>query len=537
MKNREYKSIFIVYSFILFLLTVSVACSNDHDANNNSNSNGDKEIAGNTLVTIQPERTKLLRNPMTGWVIYAGLGDGLSDTFWEDYDNLESSKGKIKVSDYATTLFIRGAWSDFNPEENVYVWKGDVNTKPAKRFRMLVEGAKERNLKLAFSFIVDSRDKSYDFTPKYVKEAPNVKGYETMTGSVRVWSPYPDDPVFQQYYSAFVKEFAKTFDDPDNVQFISGSGLGKWGEFHSLIYTTGDNGPRESVFDWVTDLYSSTFKRVPLLLNYHRWVASRTEWDGTKYDSESERLMNKAVDKGYSLRQDAFGMKTYYSTWERNYAASKKFQRPIVMEGGWVKSSHGGSIKNDGYSTYADVRRGEFEEAKGAFVNMMDFRYNKNIINGETSSWFNDAFYLVEEFITEGGYRLYPGKLSLPQNVKNGSTVTITHRWHNLGWAYCPTNIPQWKGRFKVAFALLDKTSLSPKYVFVDDEPQLSDWIKGTPQSYTFTPSISNVTTGDYIWAVGLVDTEKDNQIGIQISAKENITPEGWLKLTDVTVR
>lgn len=43
-------------------------------------------------------------------------------------------------------------------------------------------------MKLAFTFVVDSRDKHYNFTPNFVKEA-GAKGYETQTGSVKVWSP------------------------------------------------------------------------------------------------------------------------------------------------------------------------------------------------------------------------------------------------------------------------------------------------------------------------------------------------------------
>ena len=66
-----------------------------------------------------------------------------------------------------------------------------------------------------------------------------------------------------------------------------------------------------------------------------------------------------------------------------------------------------------------------------------------------------------------------------------GSTVTLTHRWVNMGWGYCPTNIPQWKGRFKVAFALLDKKTELPKYVFTDEQAEASEWLKGNPKDYT----------------------------------------------------
>lgn len=502
------------------------------------NGGGSGVPADNTQVLVTPDRTSFLKNPMLGWVMYTGLGDGLSETFWADYDNLSSAKGKVKVSDYATTLFIRGAWSDFNPEENKYVWNDDVNTKPAQRFKMLVQGAKERNLKLAFSFVVDSQDKHYNFTPNYVKDASGIQGYVTTTGSVQVWSPYPDNAVFQKYYEKFITDFAQKYDDPDQVQFISGTGIGKWGESHTVRYSTEDHAPREEVFDWVTSLYANSFKHVPIIINYHRCILSRSAWfdTGDEQLAIAERLLNKAVDKGFSLRHDAYGMKSYYKTWEKNYAINKKYKRPIIGEGGWVKNSHGNSIKNDGYATYADVRKGEFEDAKAASANMMDLRYSKDITNGETYSWFNDAFTLIEQFNSEGGYRFYPDRLSLPSSIKSGANATISHRWLNLGWGYCPTNIPQWNQKYKVAFALLDKTSLFPKYIFVDSQTDLSQWEKDKPSNYTFTQTLSNVSAGNYIWAVGLVNITKENKIGIQIAAKKDITSEGWLKLLEVAV-
>ncbi len=283
----------MAFSLITAFIMAFNACSDDDD---------DKDETGipaeNTLVSIVPDRTSFFKNPLQGWVIYTGLGDGLSDTFWKDYDNFDSSIGKVKVSDYATTLFIRGAWTYFNPEEGKYAWDEDVNTIEARRFKMLVNGAKERNLKLAFSFIVDSQDKHIDFTPDFVKNAPGMTGYVTTTGSVQVWSPYPDNPVFQQYYERFIKDFAQKYDDPDLTQFISGTGIGKWGESHTVRYSTEDDAPREKVFDWVTDLFANSFKHIPVVINYHRCILSRSAWYDTGDDklAEATRLLDKAVD-------------------------------------------------------------------------------------------------------------------------------------------------------------------------------------------------------------------------------------------------
>ncbi len=543
MQMRNYMSKVKMTAMSLALITstlfIGTSCSDKDDLDATGYS---WNVAGNKIVNIKPERSKFLRNPLQGWNIYTGIGSGMMDNFWDIYDNFDSSEGKVKVSDYGTTLYIRGAWSDFNPEEGVYIWQDGVNTEPAKRFRMLVNGAKERNLKLAFTFVVDSRDKHYNFTPDYVREA-GCKGYVTTTGSVQVWSPYPDDPIFQEKYAKFLQDFAAKYNDPDLTNYVSGFGLGKWGETHTLKYWAVDNKEKTEketkyeVFEWITDLMAKTFTKVPIFINYHRCLLSSSSFDGANLDDTAD-LIDRAVKKGFSLRHDAFGMKQYYKDWERRIATTYRYQCPFIMEGGWVKSSHGSSIKGDGYADYAEVRKGEFDEGKGANVNMMDFRFSSSPQTGETHSWFNSAFKLVKEFIADGGYRLYPDKISLPENASSNGKVVLTHRWSNLGWGYCPTNLPQWNQKYKVAFALLDKTTEKSVKVFVDPNPEISDWVQGTPHTYKTELTLSDVTPGQYEWAVGIVDTTKDNAIGIIISARDEYqTEDGWVKLSDVTIK
>ena len=543
MQMRNYMSKVKMTAMSLALITstlfIGTSCSDKDDLDATGYS---WNVTGNKIVNIKPERSKFLRNPLQGWNIYTGIGSGMMDNFWDIYDNFDSSEGKVKVSDYGTTLYIRGAWSDFNPEEGVYIWQDGVNTEPAKRFRMLVNGAKERNLKLAFTFVVDSRDKHYNFTPDYVREA-GCKGYVTTTGSVQVWSPYPDDPIFQEKYAKFLQDFAAKYNDPDLTNYVSGFGLGKWGETHTLKYWAVDNKEKTEketkyeVFEWITDLMAKTFTKVPIFINYHRCLLSSSSFDGANLDDTAD-LIDRAVKKGFSLRHDAFGMKQYYKDWERGIATTYRYQCPFIMEGGWVKSSHGSSIKGDGYADYAEVRKGEFDEGKGANVNMMDFRFSSSPQTGETHSWFNSAFKLVKEFIADGGYRLYPDKISLPENASSNGKVVLTHRWSNLGWGYCPTNLPQWNQKYKVAFALLDKTTEKSVKVFVDPNPEISDWVQGTPHTYKTELTLSDVTPGQYEWAVGIVDTTNDNAIGIIISARDEYqTEDGWVKLSDVTIK
>jgi len=480
----------------------------------------DNNIPGNYVINVEPETEKILRNPMTGWAIYGSAG--VTSDFWTQFDNLTVPEltNKVKVSDYANILYIRTGWADLEPEEGKYAWdNNDI-------IKMLINGAKERGLKLAFRIVEDSRDKSRDFTPSYVRDA-GAQGYYTATGSKTVWSPYPDDPIFQQKYEKFIKAFAAKFNDPDVVDFVDGYGLGKWGESHSVLYL--NDADRGSVFEWITNLYTKYFTKVPLAINYHRMIGTSKEWGDP--DAGSKTLLESAFNKGYMLRHDAFGMTDYYKSWEKGIAAEWFPLRPVICEGGWLHNGNGYLKDPRGYLTWGDVWQGEYDDAMEGRVNVMDLRDIK-----ETTSWFETSYKLIKQFIALGGYRFYPDRLSLPNTISNNSSIKISHRWKNLGIGVCPTNLPQWNQKYKVAFALLDKSDVV-KYLYVDDKTDLSKWLKGSATIYAFTPQISNVVAGDYQWAVAIVDVTKNNEKGINISAKENITSGGWLKLFGVTVK
>ena len=112
------------------------------------------------------------------------------------------------------------------------------------------------------------------------------------------------------------------------------------------------------------------------------------------------------------------------------------------------------------------------------------------------------------------------------------------HKWVNLGNAYCPTNIPQFEGKYKVAFALIRATTGKIEKMFYDEAARPCDWIKGKTSSYELNTVVSDVAPGTYIWAVGIVDDHsKEKNIGIYISAKGDFTEDNWLRLTTVTVK
>ncbi|MBR1575215.1 MAG: DUF4832 domain-containing protein [Bacteroidales bacterium] len=481
----------------------------------------------NMLVKPVYNKTKVLKNPLTGWVMY-GSGSG-DPSYWDTSFYVDEKGANVRVRDYASAAYIRTYWAAMNPAEGVYAWRD-----PSTAIYKMIHGALDRGLPIAFRFNVDGRDQRRN-TPKFVTDAGAVYGVENDKFPDRI-TPMPQDPVFQRYYEQFLTALAEDFNDPGICAFIDGYGLGKWGEGHTVAYDPDDLTRvdentvklKEDVMNWITRAYASRFTKVPLVLNYHRSVGHPT--DGTQPDSE--RLVSIAVSNGYSLRSDAFGMNSYYGTWEKGIVNTWRYKRPVIMEGGWIVGQH--SYWNDpaGYRRGhpEDVRKGEFDASKEARVNMMDFR-----VGEETQSWFTDAFTLVQQFVSEGGYRVYPDQVSLPAEVKSGTTVKIGSRWRNMGWGYLPNNIPQWDYKYKVAFALLDKSDRAVK-VWVDQACEPSVWVESKPFSYDFSFQV-DVPAGPYHWAVAIVDTSLDDTPGIELAVNDETTAEGWVKLLSVTVK
>lgn len=534
----------------LLALSLAVSCGEKPESGEDG---GGTVPAGNVEVKISPDRTSVLKNPLTGWAMYVS---GTADPSYLDTEFYVSSLGKnVRVADYSTCIYVRTNWRNFNPEEGVYFWND-----PSSKLYQIYTRAQELGLPMAFRVVVDGRDQGAN-TPQWVYE----KGAEFWLEN----NKYPDrkvpnvlDPIWRKCYEKFIEDFAKEFNDPSKIAFIDAYGLGKWGEGHNVCYegiepiSYNDDGSvkeyagivsentvayKEDTMEWITSLYSRCFTNVPLVINYHRQIGHPRS-SGKNAQPDSEHLLQIAIDNGYCLRADSFGMHNQdwgYNDWERNYVKQWNNKLPIILEGGyvWSNSGHKNSIAAEGYETAGDVREGEFLEGELACVNMMDFR-----VGDEVRSWFEEAFPYVERFIQEGGYRLYPDKASVPQTVEMGADVSVTSRWVNLGWGFCPTNLKQWNQKYKVAYALLDMETEEPVYEFVDESTDLSTWLKGSPTSYSFDISMKTVAIGGYIWAVGIVDTTKEkadgtHEIGIKVAAnKKSLTDEGWVKLTNVTV-
>ena len=75
--------------------------------------------AGQQTVKISPDRTSVLRNPLNGWTLY--IGRSWDENFWtkQGYDNISVAElgTTVKVSDYASTAYLRTTWKALEPRD------------------------------------------------------------------------------------------------------------------------------------------------------------------------------------------------------------------------------------------------------------------------------------------------------------------------------------------------------------------------------------------------------------------------------------
>lgn len=164
-------------------------------------------------VEIQEDSVSLLRNPCMGWGVYDDANDEVqnADIYWAAQDRA--------ARQYASFLYVRWRWSDMEPEEGKYAWIYDEN------YKKLIQGALDRGLKLCFRIYNNGQDNLRAGTPEYVRHA-GAKGYTVKGLKGDLWTPYPDDSVFQEKLEKFIKAFAKEYDNPD-IRWIQSRLVGR----------------------------------------------------------------------------------------------------------------------------------------------------------------------------------------------------------------------------------------------------------------------------------------------------------------------
>lgn len=459
------------------------------------------------------DTASIIKNPGMGWVLYIdqfAQGSGAppyefpftgdnAQAYWESQDAYASKAG---------IFYIRAPWSQFEPTEGQYAWIYDEN------YKALIQGALDRNLKLAFRVYVSSADSYQQATPEYVKQA-GAQGF--IDGGGSRWTPYYRDEVFQAKFEKFLDAFAEEYNNPDIVDYIDGMGLGWWGEMHHLNIDT--EAEKNDVFAWITNAYRTRFTKVLLGAS-----------EGGDVNQQADNLLKSGEFD--VLRRDSIGMTTYFPQGDKDNIASLFNQGiPVFAENGfhhfvgWQEPWLG-----NGYVSIKEMLTAVMNDAKYIHANTLDLR-----VPPDAKGWNDYAPELVDDFAINGGYRIVPVSVIYPESIANGNEYTISETWKNTGVGRLPNNRPGWDYKYKVVYALLDQSTGEPVYKTASNvEP--SDWVKGTNYQYNTPVCFDGVPAGTYDFAVAIADRDKGYAPAINLAITDEKTPGGWYKLGETAV-
>lgn len=447
------------------------------------------------------DSTSVLRNPCTGWAIYIdGYIPESADTYYRQMEEC----GALK---YATHFYMRLPWALLEPEEGRYAWECNPE------FIKLIEGARSRNIRLAFRVYYDNKDYKIPVSPRYLIDA-GAKGYESNTG---FWTPYADDPVFLSKLDKFLEAMGKRFNDPAITDYIDGCGLGTWGEGFNAVCM--DNKNTEYVYYTVSHSYETHFSKVICVINAHSYIGND--------------LLRRLADKeGFVFRHDAVGSKVWFEPSQSQLMLDYFPEQFTIAESMWWLSQGPDTdlYKNEEFRDWREVMDFTYNEAKRIHANTLDLR---NVAEASTL-WMKQAPDLVEDFNRQAGYRLAPLSAEYPTVFIPGNTAQITTVWTNMGWGVLPNKNAHWNNKYKVAYCLMKDGTDVPAQICVDYSSDPSDWLNGNNSTLVSEVSF-DLPAGNYKLYAGIADTSRNNEAGIILSVKDRQIG-GWVEVGDVKI-
>ncbi len=441
-------------------------------------------------ITFDADMHSNLKNPYMGWTLYSEGKQRHTDgkAYWQEQDEAARK--------YAGVFYVRWKWEDFEPEEGHYAWEHD------SVFINLIQGALERNLRLAFRVVVHTG------TPQYVLDgAETYKHWNKQT-------PYPDDAFFLEKYTRFIAAFGKKFNDPTLVDYIDSYGLGWWGEEHNIKYKDENN--KYQSHDRIVKAYAIHFNKVLNVINF-----------GVRDEKQKAVVYDEL---GFVPRRDGYASKWFPE--EEQKALLKHFPRaPIIAEACyWGTHEMDYHIEHeDGkklWDTWADYYKDVVDLALQTHANYLDMRTRH-----ETRRYVEEAPEQAQKFLSFGGYRILPTSISV-QSQKG--QLNIDHTWTNVGVGIFPNNNRNLDYKYKIAFALFDaENQLVKKHLSHKVEP--SQLLEGKKITASEMMSTLRLKKGKYQLAVGIINTQKNDSKDIKLAIKDaEIITDEWVLVSDI---
>lgn len=482
-------------------------------------------ILSSTAYSPAEKTSGTLHNPGQGLSIYIDGYSGIFSNKRPKYDNglrypelFWNYVDSIGASEKLNVLYIRLPWSEFEPTEGQYIWNNDP------KYQALVQGARDRNLRLAFRVYFDSGDSYQQATPNFVKTA-GAKGYTSNPSAwgpngeaITAWNPYNNDVVFLQKVHNFINAFGAKYNDPSVVDYIDANGMALWGEGNGVSFDSSQpNANRDWVFRTIANYYRVAFPNVLLGLQ-----------NSSENDAVTVSITRQITD---IYRRDSFGATQWLSVPNKVFYANEVANGiPVFAENAWnafnpiVNPEY---IGRWGFDSPESMIKASYRDFKASRANTADLR-----IPSDAVLWMKTN--LVDSLVNNMGYRFVPSNLYVENSISENGTLRFYSTWTNTGWGCFPNGRPAWKNKYKLAFALLDQSDAVVK-TFVS-KADLSELLKGELYHYQVDGSVDDLTGGTYKLAFAIVDSMKQYTPGIQLAINAEPTSTGWYSFGEIQI-
>lgn len=452
-----------------------------------------------TVAKLKWDGESTIRNPGMGWMIYAEeFGSPLADAeeFWATVDpHVEE----------ASVLYLRVPWSRLEPSEGRYAWDEDEN------YQRLVDGARERGLRLAFRVFVDSQHSHRQATPQFVFDAGAVS-YPALSNP-ELHNPTIDDVIFREKFETFLAAFGAEYDDPARVDFVDMNTVGWWGEMHSIPGLTEQTWT--DTVQWLGTAYRNSFHSVLLALNINP-------------DNFGYQAVDEQFEAGAIMRRDSFGSTMWFSQQDKDDIAARWSGSLLIAENCYQSFTTRETACDESFKPIRAMLERVVADALDLRANYLDLRHPEDVV-----TWARDNPDLVEDFAVNGGYRIGPIEATLPAEVgTDGAELSVA--WQNTGVGRMPNDNPQWDHKYKVAYALFDPDSAEPVRT-VTSVADPGGWYSGQRYLDTVELTSQGIPDGRYQLAAAIVDSTRGGAPAVELGVNAQ-QRDGWVILGEVSI-
>lgn len=352
-------------------------------------------------VVVHPADTgAALINPGMGWTMhfYSNVPGNYGSKL-DPADDLDWFPG-------CSTVYLRVPWAYIEPEEGRFNW--NLLDAPAQRW--IASGGQ-----VAFR-ITCSENWTRHATPEWVKKA-GAKGVDYKWGEGPVaggpmWDPDFLDPVFLDKLDRFLAAMARRYDGNPNVAFIDIGSFGMWGEGHTGGSSRLSPEKTLEVVKRHIDLHKKHFPRTLLAIS--------DDVDG--HDNRSGRYpaMDYARERGVTFRDDSILVQPPPRSWYHADMAQAFWPTlPVILEHEHFGPSQARKAWNP------DLLFKAVEDYHATFLSI--HWWPREFLDANSN--------VVDRINRRLGYRLVPGGLAWPAEVKIGARFAVEGTWSNVGVA------------------------------------------------------------------------------------------------------